>query len=144
MDNKASIDESYRNLSQKRINRIVDTLKELPYNEKQLNEAILPYIAQWLYDNYVTIESTCLIISTITNINRLQETIDNIYTGILSFPPRSSLQKYLTRDEFKKIENVIEPRKNIGTIEGEIDENTNIINNLKYYYKILIPFPTLS
>lgn len=119
-------DESYRNLSDNRINRIIDTLKKLPYNEKQLNTEILPYVAQWLYDNYVSIESTCLIISTLTNINRLQETIDNIYEAVLSYPARSSLQKYLTRDEFKDVESAIEPRRSRGTIEGEIDENTNI------------------
>lgn len=131
MPDKASIDESYRNLSDSRISRIIETLKELPYTEKQLNEAVLPYVAQWLYDNYVTIESTCLIVSTLTNINRLQSTIDGIYEGIINFPSRSSLQKYLTRDEFKQVESAIEPRRLMGTLEGEIDENTNVLINFK-------------
>ena len=98
MDNKASTDESYRNLSDKRINKIVDALKELPYTEKELDKDILPCIAQWLYDNYVTIESTCLIISTVTNINRLQDTIDNIYQGSIRLPARSKLQDFLDKD----------------------------------------------
>ena len=76
MSEKAS--ESYRGLSDKRVTKIVTTLKELPYTEQELDREILPSIAQWLYDNYVNIESTCLIISTVTNINRLQDQIDNI------------------------------------------------------------------
>ena len=35
MENKAS--ESYRGLSDKRVNKIVDTLKDLPYTEKELD-----------------------------------------------------------------------------------------------------------
>ena len=129
MENKAS--ESYRSLKQGRIDKIVKALKELPYTEKELDKAILPYVAQWLYDNYVNIESTCLIISTVTNINRLQDTVDNIYQGILSYPARTKLQGFLTKEEYSLIENVIEPRKTEGTIKGEINDDTNIKVNFK-------------
>ena len=130
MDNQASND-SYRGLKQERINKIVTVLEDLPYTEKELDKVILPYVAQWLYDNYVNIESTCLIISTITNINRLQDQIDNIYQGILTLPARSRLQDFLTKDEYNKVESVIEPRKTEGTIKGEINEETNIKVNFK-------------
>ena len=50
MENKAS-NESYRGLSDKRVNKIVNTLKDLPYTEQELDREILPSIAQWLYDN---------------------------------------------------------------------------------------------
>ena len=130
MSDKAS-NESYRSLTEGRINKICETLKKLPYTEQELDKAILPYIAQWLYDNYVNIESTCLIISTITNINRLQDQIDNIYTGRISLPARSRLQDFLTKDEYEIIENVIEPRKHEGVIRGEINEDTNIKVNFK-------------
>ena len=129
MSEKAS--ESYRGLKQERIDKIVNVLEELPYTEKELDRAILPYVAQWLYDNYVNIESTCLIISTVTNINRLQDQIDNIYKGILTLPARSKLQDFLTKDEYEKVESVIEPRKTEGTIKGEINEETNIKVNFK-------------
>ena len=92
---------------------------------------VLPYIAQWLYDNYVNIESTCLIISTITNINRLETEIDNIYQGITALPARSRLQDFLTKEEYNKVESVIEPRKTEGTIKGEINDETNIKVNFK-------------
>lgn len=130
MENQAS-NESYRGLSDKRVNKIVNTLKELPYTEKELDKAILPYISQWLYDNYVNIESTCLILSTITNINRLQDQIDNIYQGIITLPARSKLQDFLTKEEYNSVEEVIEPRKTEGTIKGEINEDTNIKVNFK-------------
>jgi len=129
MENQAS--DSYRGLKQERIDKIVTVLEDLPYTEKELDKAILPYVAQWLYDNYVNIESTCLIISTITNINRLQDQVDNIYKGILTLPARSRLQDFLTKDEYQKVESVIEPRKTEGTIKGEINEDTNIKVNFK-------------
>lgn len=129
MDNKAS--ESYRGLSDKRVTLITDTLKELPYTTKELDKAILPYVAQWLYDNYVNMESTCLIISTVTNINRLENEVQNIYQGIITLPARSKLQDFLTKEEYQKVESVIEPRKTEGTIKGEINEDTNIKVNFK-------------
>ncbi len=130
MQDKAS-NESYRSLKQGRIDKICNALKELPYTEQQLDEAVLPYIAQWLYDNYVNIESTCLIISEVTNINRLQDQIDNIYQGTIRLPARSRLQDFLTKEEYSLIENVIEPRKNEGVLRGEINEDTNIKINFK-------------
>ena len=130
MSDKAS-NESYRGLSDKRVNKIVNTLKDLPYTEQELDREILPSIAQWLYDNYVNIESTCLIISTVTNINRLQEEIDNIYQGIINLPARSKLQDFLTKEEYSKVEDVIEPRKTEGVIKGEINDDTNIKINFK-------------
>lgn len=130
MSNEAS-NESYRGLSDKRVELITTTLKELPYTEKELDKAILPYVAQWLYDNYVNMESTCLIISTVTNINRIQDQINKIYDGIVTLPARSKLQDFLTKDEYNKVESVIEPRKTEGTIKGEIDEETNIKVNFK-------------
>ena len=128
--NKAS-NESYRGLSDKRVNKIVATLKELPYTEQELDKQILPCVAQWLYDTYINIESTCLIISTITNINRLQTQVDNIYQGIISIPARSRLQGFLTKEEYSQVENVIEPRKTEGVIKGEINDDTNIKVNFK-------------
>ena len=130
MSEKAS-NESYRGLKQGRIDKIVNTLKELPYTEEELDKRILPYIAQWLYDNYVNIESTCLIISTLTNINRLQDQIDNIYQGIVRLPARSTLQSYLNKEEYLQVEEVIEPRKHEGTLTGEINDDTNIKINFK-------------
>ena len=129
MSNEAS--ESYRSLKQGRIDKITNALKELPYTEKELDRAVLPCVAQWLYDNYVNMESTCLIISTVTNINRIQEQIENIYEGIISLPARSRLQDFLTKDEYETIEGVIEPRKLEGVIKGEINEETNIKVNFK-------------
>ena len=131
MSNQASEKESYRSLSEKRINGIINALKDFGYTEKELDMDILPYVAQWLYDNYVNMESTCLIISTVTNINRIKDTIDNIYGGIITLPARSRLQDFLTKEEYNTIEEVIEPRKMEGVLRGEINDDTNIKVNFK-------------
>ena len=130
MDNQAS-NESYRSLKQSRVDKITSALNELQYTEQELDRDILPYISQWLYDNYVNRETTCLIISTVTNINRLQETIDNIYQGIINLPARSKLADFLNKEEYETIESVIEPRKTEGTLTGEINDETNIRINWK-------------
>ena len=123
----------YRSLSDSRINKITDYLKNLPYSEEEQTKDILPYIAQWLYDNYVNIESTCSIISSIININSLEDQITAMYDAILPpLPAKSHLQKVLTASEFKELKTIIEPRKYNGTVEGKIDDNTNIITNFNF------------
>lgn len=128
--NKAVDTTEYRGLSDETINRIVTTIKKLPYSEKDIEKHVLPYIAQWLYDQYVNIESTCLIISSLTNMNRLQEKVDNIYERIIPpLPAKSKLNNFLTQSEYHKLERAIEPRIKEGTITGTINETTNIIVN---------------
>lgn len=126
------IDETYRNLSDKRINKIKDFLKNLDYTESEKKDNILPYVAQWLYNNYVTMESTCLIISEIINIEPIQQNIDDIYDEVIPpLPCKSHLQKYLSQDEYFELEKLLEPRDKSGTIRGEIDDYTNIITNFE-------------
>ena len=69
----------YRNLKKETCDNIIKVIRELPYNDIETDNEILPYIIQWLFDIYIDYESTCYIISLITNINRLQNTIDDIY-----------------------------------------------------------------
>ncbi len=124
--------ETYRNLTDERINKITQFLSNLNYSETEKEENIYPYIAQWLYDNYISIESTCVLISNLTNINNLQEKIDNIYDAIIPpLPSKSHLQKYLLSNEYFELEKLIEPRDKFGTVSGEIDDFTNIITNFK-------------
>lgn len=126
------VDETYRNLSDKHINKIKDFLKNLDYTESEKKDNILPYVAQWLYNNYVAIESTCLIISEIINIEPIQQSIDDIYDAVIApLPCKSHLQKYLSQDEYFELEKLLEPRDKSGTIRGEIDDITSIITNFK-------------
>ncbi|WP_305514412.1 hypothetical protein [Methanobrevibacter sp. V14] len=130
---KAASTETYRSLPDNRINEIVTFLSDIPYSEEQKTEDILPYIAQWLYNNYVNIESTCSIISEIINITPIEEKITNIYDGVTApLPVKSHLQKYLTPHEFKELKTIIEPRKYTDIVEGKIDDSTNIITNFKF------------
>ena len=123
--------EDYRNLKEKRIKQIILYLEDLDYPLEVKDYEILPYVAQWLYDNYINKESTCVIISTITNINRIQEKIDEIYDGVSILPAKSHLQKFLEDEEFLGLEKLLEPRKHSGTVTGQIDKNTFIVTNFK-------------
>ena len=123
--------ETYRNLTDKRIEKITKFLDDLDYPES-VKEDILLHAAQWLYNNYVSIESTCLIISNIINIKPIQEQIDNIYDELTPpLPAKSYLQNTLKNDEYFNLEKLLEPREKMGTVSGEIDDNTNIITNFK-------------
>ena len=131
MINMTQVDETYRNLTDKRIEKITKYLDDLNYPES-VKEQILLNVAQWLYNNYVSIESTCLIISNITNIEPIQEQINNIYDELIPpMPAKSELQKTLKSDEFFNLEKLLEPREKMGTVTGEIDDYTNIITNFK-------------
>ena len=132
MSNAAST-ETYRNLSDNRINKIITFLSELPYSEEQKTNEIVLYIAQWLYDNYVNIESACSIISSVININPIENEIQKIYDGITApLPAKSHLQKVLTHKEFVELKKLIEPRRYVDVVEGKIDDSTNIITNFKF------------
>ena len=126
------VDETYRSLHENRVTKIVTFLKKLKYPVEQMDKEVLPNIAQWLYDNYVDIESTCVIISEITNMNRLQEKVENIYEGIIApLPAKSNLRRILSQKEYNELEKLIEPREKESTITGIIDDNTNIVTNFK-------------
>lgn len=125
------VDETYRNLTDKRITKITEFLTELDYPEP-VKQDILLHAAQWLYNNYVSIESTCLIISNIINIEPIQEQINNIYDELTPpLPAKSHLQNTLKNNEYFNLEKLLEPREKMGTVSGEIDDNTNIITNFK-------------
>ena len=125
-------EETYRNLSDKRVGKITTFLKDIDYSESVKEEKILPYVAQWLYNNYVAIESTCLIISEIINIENIQGEIDDIYDAIIPpLPCKSHLQKLLTSEEYFELEKLLEPREKSGTVTGEIDDTTFIVTNFK-------------
>lgn len=128
----ASKTETYRSLPDKRCNSIAKYICDLPYTLEVIENEILPSIIQWLYHNYVNIETTCFIISSITNINNHQKLIDDIYNEHI--PPiafKSNLQKFLTTPEYTGLEKQIEPRKTEGKSTGSIDDYTNIITNFK-------------
>lgn len=124
--------EGYVNLSDERINSIVSVLNELDYFDTDFENRICPHVAQWLYDKGVTIESTCLIISEIINISALEKKIQEIYEGIIPPFAKSELKKFLTDEEYHKLEKVIDNQTNINPVyRGEIDDSTYLIINYK-------------
>lgn len=127
---KASTEEQYTQLSEGKVKSIVALLKKWKYTSSEFRVRICPYLAQWLYSQGVAIESTCLIISEVINVDTIQDTIDEIYRG--EFPPiaKSTLSEYLKPNEYDSLEKLIEARE-LSTVTGEIDENTEIITNFK-------------
>lgn len=126
--------ESYRVLQDDRIEQIIATINEVikNYDALEIDQIILPHIIQWFNDVYIDITSTCLIISSTTNINRLQETIDGIYEGVM--PPlsaKSELKQFLKKDEYEQLVKTIEPKKREGTLRGEIDDSTDVVINFQ-------------
>ena len=127
---KASNKEQYTQLSDRKIKSIVNLLKEWKYTDSEFKDRICPYLAQWLYSQGVALESTCLIISEVINVETIQDKLDEIYRG--EFPPiaKSTLSEYLTSDEYSSLEKLIEARE-LSTVTGEIDDITSIITNFK-------------
>lgn len=128
------VEEGYRNLTEDSCTRIINKLKTLKkeYQPRELDEVILPNVAQWLYDVYVDKESTCFIISSTTNINRLQKTIDGVYDGTIPpLPAKSKLMEFLSNKEFDDLVFAIEPKKREGIVKGEIDDITSVLINFK-------------
>ena len=128
----------YRSLSNESCDKIIDVLQSFPYTEEDKDKQILPYVVQWLYDKYINIESTCYIISGVTNITRLQDQINNIYNK--SVPPltwKTHLSSFLNNSEYSQLEDVVDPREMQGVVKGVIDANTNILVNfnLKKIYQ---------
>ena len=129
----------YRNLKKETCDNIIKVIRELPYNDIETDNEILPYIIQWLFDIYIDYDSTCYIISKITNINRLQNTIDDIYNRHrIPLTHKTHLTEYLTKNEYNTLTQAIEPREKEGAIEGEIDDETSLtINyNLQRIYQV--------
>jgi len=129
----------YRNLKKETCDNIIKVIRELPYNDIETDNEILPYIIQWLFDIYIDYDSTCYIISQITNINRLQNTIDDIYNRHrIPLTHKTHLTEYLTKNEYNTLTQAIEPREKEGAIEGEIDDETSLtINyNLQRIYQV--------
>lgn len=124
----------YRSLNEETCNQIIETIQSFKgnYTPEEMDRIVLPNIAQWLYDVYVDLESTCLIISTITNINRLEEQIEQIYKETIApLPSKTMLMEFLQKEEFDSLYRAIEPKKREGTIRGEIDDTTSLVVNFK-------------
>lgn len=119
------------NLKDEHIETIVKVLKGFKYSDKDFEENICPYIAQWLHDKNVTIESTCVIISSVIQIDNIKKIIDDIYDPeVISIPfQRNRLEKFLKKREYEKLESAIEVKELKGVVVEWIDNETSIETN---------------
>ena len=60
-------------ISEEIIEKIMSNLHNLGYDSSDLTDHICLPLAQWLHDEGFTIENTCYIISSVVNINQIQE-----------------------------------------------------------------------
>lgn len=121
----------FTNFSDSRIEEIVSAIKDLSCSDSELEEEVCPYVAQWLYELGITIESTCLIISSIINIENIQSTIDKVYNGEFPPLPKTHLYGFLGKKKYLSLEKVIEKNITIQSITGELDDNTDVITNFE-------------
>lgn len=128
---KVASEKEYNNLQDDHIESIVKVLKSFKYSDKDFEDNICPPLVQWLHDNLVTIESTCVIISSIIDIGKIQKLIDEIYNPNTLLPPfaLSKLRKFLSKEDFDRLESVIMVKELKGVIEDWIDNTTSIQTN---------------
>lgn len=125
---KAS-NKEYVQLEDSNINQTVELLKSWKYTQKEWDR-IIPYLSQLFYNNNIAIESTCLILSGVTDITSIETKIDELYKG-LNIP-------YLETDLIEKIgegkytqllKRLKTIKKPTGTSTYQFDEQTRIITN---------------
>lgn len=125
---KASKKE-YVNLQDDKIKEIISVLSTWDYTQMEF-ERLSPYLAQLLHDNYVSIESTCLIISEVMDISPIEDKIQEIYDGT-NFPYLlNDLIEILSADEYDNLKKVIfNDKKTVPTSEFALDSRTKIVAN---------------
>ena len=114
-------------ISEEIIEKIMSNLHNLGYDSYDLTDHICLPLAQWLHDEGFTIENTCYIISSVVNINQIQEEVNNIYDP--NYPPiypKSDLINFLTQEEYNTLESVICPPKVVGAFNYRMNSDTKL------------------
>lgn len=126
--------ETTRKLTEHQVNNLKKIIEDLiiHYSIEEVNKVVIPHIIQWLYDNFISIESTEEIIVATSDLNKHQDKIHKIYKReIHPLPAKSRLIQFLNTEEYKELEKAIEPRKREGTISDVITDDTEIVTNFK-------------
>lgn len=114
-------------ISDKRIESIINTLHSFNYSHDDFIDNIALPLAQWLQKEGFTLENTGYILSSIININSIQDKLDEIYDP--DFPPlysKSSLVNFLSKDEFEKLDKVVCPPKVARSVTTLMDTDTKL------------------
>ena len=117
------------NLSDNTISKIELYMKSLNYTDNEW-ELKAQYVAQLFYNNDISIETTCLILSGFIDISNLQERIERIYASEIPLILSSEIMDVLGLDVYQELEKLVKSEKPLtGIYTGKIDENTDVVIN---------------
>jgi hypothetical protein len=114
-------------ISDERIEDIINTLHSFNYSSEELTDNVVLPLAQWLQQEGFSIENTGYILSSVININNLQDKLDEIYDP--NFPPlysKTSLVNFLDKVEFERLDKVVCPPKIARGITTYMDTDTKL------------------
>ena len=117
------------NLSDNTISKIELYMKSLNYTDNEW-ELKAQYVAQLFYNNDISIETTCLILSGFIDISNLQQRIERIYASEIPLILSSEIMDVLGLDVYQELEKLVKSEKPLtGIYTGKIDENTDVVIN---------------
>ena len=126
--NKAS--KEFIQIGDSKIKEIVKLLSSWEYGSKEW-EQLTPYVAQLLCNNGIAIESTCLILSEVTNIDPIQDKINELYSGNSVPYLESDLIEFVGDDNYTNLlKQVINEDASNKVYHGELDPKTYITINM--------------
>ena len=117
------------NLSDSTISKIELYMKSLNCTDNEW-ELKAQYVAQLFYNNDISIETTCLILSGFIDISNLQQRIERIYASEIPLILSSEIMDVLGLDVYQELEKLVKSEKPLtGIYTGKIDENTDVVIN---------------
>ncbi len=114
-------------ISDERIESIINTLHSFNYSSDELLDNIVLPLAQWLQQEGFSLENTGYILSSIININNVQDKLEEIFDP--NFPPlyvKTNLVNFLQPNEYESLEKVINPPKKKRNITTKLDSDTHL------------------
>ena len=114
-------------VSDERIEGIINSLHSFNYSSDELLENVCLPLAQWLQKEGFSIENTKYIISSIVNINLIEDKIDEVYDP--DFPPlysKSNLVNFLKKNEFEILDKLVCPPKSARSLTTHLDTDTKL------------------
>lgn len=126
---KAS-NKKYSQFKDSTLKQIVKLLQSWNYTSEKWDR-LIPYLAQLFYNNNVAMESTCLILSEITDISSIEKNIEEIYKGT-AFPYlESDLIEGIGDDRFTELlQKINNPEYADKVFHGELDDKQYITINM--------------
>lgn len=114
-------------ISDERIEGIINVLHSFKYSSDDVIENIALPLAQWLHEEKFSIENTCYILSSVININAIQNDINEIFDpDSPSLHTQFDLVNFLKSDEYKSLDKVVCPPKVANHIIKPINSDEKI------------------